>query len=250
LITFQKLGEFGRLGNQLFQIASTIGIATKNNAGYVFPTWKYSHFFEKEIPQSDDIVFQDSYHEKTFTYQSIHLDSHVDWNLSGFFQSEKYFLHCRELIRSFLTLKTEHENYIQEKYGQYLKYPTCAIHVRRGDYLVVPENHPVQPLDYYRQAMEIVGNDNLFIVCSDDVAWCKENFKGPNFVFIEGEMDIIDMFVMSKCTNQIIANSSFSWWGAWLNAHQSKKLIAPSQWFGPGINDSWRDIYLKEMIVI
>jgi hypothetical protein len=98
--------------------------------------------------------------------------------------------------------------------------------------------------------MEVVGNNGLFIVCSDDMAWCKDNFKGANFVFIEGEMDIIDLLIMSKCKNQIIANSSFSWWSAWLNTNKSKKVIAPAQWFGPGINDSWQDIYLEETIVI
>jgi hypothetical protein len=91
MITFLKLGEFGRLGNQLFQIASTIGIAAKNNTSYVFPTWKYSHFFENEIPQSDEIIVQDSYYERAFTYQSIHLGDDVDWNLSGFFSRKNIF---------------------------------------------------------------------------------------------------------------------------------------------------------------
>ena len=84
-------------------------------------------------------------------------------------------------------------------------------------------------MDYYSQAMEKMGGP--FLVFSDDIAWCKDNFKGFDITFVEGEEDFIDLYLMARCRNNIIANSSFSWWAAWLNPDPHKKVIAPAMWF-------------------
>ena len=94
------------------------------------------------------------------------------------------------------------------------------------------------------------NNCENFIIFSDDIKWCKNNFIGDKFTFIEGEKDYIDLWLMSLCNHNIIANSSFSWWGAWLNQNPNKKVIAPINWFGPEKKLNPKDIYCKNWIKI
>ena len=124
------------------------------------------------------------------------------------------------------------KNRINEKYR--LEENTCSIHVRRGDY-IGNGLHEVCHLEYYLEAVEEMKSRteiDKFIVFSDDIAWCKENFIGENFLFIENNSNIEDLYLQTQCTNNIICNSSFSWWGAWLNANPNKVVIAPECWYG------------------
>jgi hypothetical protein len=107
---------------------------------------------------------------------------------------------------------------------------TISLHIRRGDYVSNP-NHPVQDIEYYRQALNVLP-DLPVIVFSDDPEWCNEQefFSSERFAISEGNTTDADMCLMSLCQYHIIANSSFSWWGAWLA--QSKHVIAPKNWFG------------------
>ena len=106
-----------------------------------------------------------------------------------------------------------------------------SLHIRRGDYLYNP-NHPVQPIEYYKKALEQMPKDLPVIVFSDDSQWCREHefFEDNRFMISEDNEDHYDLCLMSMCGYHIIANSSFSWWGAWLA--KSKKIIAPKDWFG------------------
>lgn len=258
IITFKELGSYGRLANQLFQIASTIGIATRNNQQYIFPKWSYSKFFKNPIPQIekhelDKIDFK-LYSEKHFHFADTTLEG--DWNLFGYFQSEKYFKHCEEFIRSYFEFKEDYTRYLEEKYGKYLDGKTCSLHVRRGDYIKQRDCY-LCPVEYYRKAFHEFDGDTVFLVFSDDLNWCKQVFVWDHFVFVEGEPDIMDLYLMSMCKNNIIANSSFSWWGAWLNKNERKKVIAPSQWLGWTLSNiktkdlipnNWIKIKLRENI--
>jgi hypothetical protein len=105
-------------------------------------------------------------------------------------------------------------------------------------------------MDYYRNAIAEFSDDTRFLVFSDDIQWCKENFKGDNFHFIEGEKDYVDLYLMSLCNNNIIANSSFSWWGAWLNNTPNKKVIAPKQWFGKAKQLNTKDLIPETWIIL
>jgi hypothetical protein len=89
-----------------------------------------------------------------------------------------------------------------------------------------------------------------FLIFSDDIEWCKNNFKGPEFYFSENEIDIEDLFLMSLCDNHIISNSSFSWWGSWLCKKEGKKIISPRLWFRAGSNINERDIHTEKMITL
>lgn len=241
MLTFQNFTMRGRLGNQMFRVASTIGIATRNKVPYAFPEWicdrskrNYGAFFERPLPGLDPSVRIDrKIGEGAFSYKDIDLPAGVS-TLHGYFQTERYFEHCRELVRRHLEPKLSVLAKLREKYGSMEN--SCSLHVRRGDYLGQQDCFPVLDIGYYKRAMEFVtsrSNVEKFFVFSDGIEWCKQNFKG-NFHFVEGNLDIEDMFLMSMCSHHIIANSSFSWWGAWLNANQEKVVVAPAVWFGPG----------------
>ncbi len=106
-----------------------------------------------------------------------------------------------------------------------------AIHIRRGDYVNNPFYVDLTETDYYDRAMKFFPNDS-FLVFSDDIEWCKGYFDGPQFDFSEGNDDVTDMNLMAGCKGVIMANSSFSWWAAYLS---KGKVIAPKQWFTDGV---------------
>lgn len=165
-----------------------------------------------------------------FHYTKIRPEKNTCYD--GFFQSEKFFKHREREIRTLFEPSTEIIKYIQTKYPFIFNTDVTSIHVRRGDYLKLSHIHPPQSIDYFNKAIETIGKNSTFLVFSDDIEWCKETFKGSNFIF-SNEKDYIELFMMSFCKNNIMSNSSFSWWGSWLNKTPDKKVIAPSLWFLP-----------------
>jgi len=236
MITYKNLGQKGRLGNQLFQIATTISCALENNDQYAFPNWNYEKFFNLHNCFSNNISYQNNYEEPFFHYQKITYKK--DLNINGFFQSYKYFDNNKDLIKKIFT-----STYNLPETN------ITSIHVRRGDYLQFSNYHTVLGMDYYNKAMEICPSTEYYIF-SDDITWCKNNFKGNQFTFISGNNEVLDLSMMSKCENQIIANSSFSWWGAYLNNNLNKKVIAPSKWFGPASTHNIKDLFPTDWINI
>lgn len=163
-----------------------------------------------------------------FHYTKIKPESGVCYD--GFFQSEKFFKHKESYIRHMFEPSDDIMNYIKSKYPFLFTENITSLHVRRGDYLKLSHVLPPQTLEYYKTAIDIIGKDSKFLVFSDDMQWCKETFSGDNFIF-SNEDDYIELFMMSFCKNNIMSNSSFSWWGSWLNKNQNKKVIAPKIWF-------------------
>ncbi len=217
MITFSKLGQYGRFGNQLWQIASTIGIATKMGVGYCFPKWQYQRYFRNNLPPFIGDSYE-TFYELNSYYNDLDLPKNRDWDLVGYFQSYKYFEHCKKLIKDYFSpLGTwEQEDFV-------------SVHVRRGDYLNLTRIHPVLPLDYYKEAIRLFpGRD--FVIFSDDIDWCKENFIGGKYFYSVGHSEESDFFDMMYCKDNIIANSSFSWWAAWLNPNPDKIVVAPKVW--------------------
>jgi hypothetical protein len=226
-VTFIELGHAGRMGNCLFQVACTIGYSKKYNVPFCFPKWKYQDMFS--IPQQyfidkESISIDNTYQETRYTYSEIPFQENC--SLSGYFQSTKYFDNCKEYVKDFLTPKEEYD----------LK-DYCCIHVRRGDYFRYPLHHPVQPMQYYMDAVEKIGC-NKFMVFSDDIEWCQDNFDDSVFTINECTSTESDFSKMVSCSNFIISNSSFSWWAAWLSKNENKKVITPNNWFGPKLKDT------------
>jgi hypothetical protein len=251
----------GGLANMLFQIAATKSFSLDkgvdcsfpnfntvldylNNDTFYNPTLKHSYdykIFLGHINTSKPKNTIPTYYFP-FEYQNIQLPDD-EFFIDGFFQSEKYFKHNRDKILEYFKIPKSILKTIQEKYGNLLNKRTTSIHVRRGDYEKHPNHHPMQSINYYLESIEELKKEtDLFMVFSDDIEWCKNNIKLANCVYIEGEKDYIELFLMSKCDNNIISNSSFSWWGAWLNANKNKIVIGPKQWFGPAIKHYTGDI--------
>lgn len=160
--------------------------------------------------------------------------------LDGYFQCEKYFKDIREIILKQFTINQDISNYTKEIKNKIQNFQnSCSLHIRRGDFVNSTNIniHGACDIEYYKKAMkyleEKVVNINYFIF-SDDIEWVKENLAIQNAIYIDSKEKRIpheDIYLMSLCKNNIIANSSFSWWGAWLNQNEKKMVIAPKRWF-------------------
>lgn len=250
----------GGIGNILFQIATTYSYSKQNgkkltlskeNAFIVHKNIEhYQNNILKNIEFSNFIKPTHQYNENGFHYQEI-LNYDSDLLLFGYFQSEKYFKNFEAEIRD---LFISYEVMLSDNIKNLLDNEnTCSIHIRRGDYLNSPNHHPTQNMNYYMKAIKKMPKDSVFLIFSDDINWCKENFPdmSEKFKFIEGLEDYEDLKIMSLCKNNIICNSTFSWWGAWLNKNNEKIVIAPSIWFGPAYsNYKTDDLYCDGWIKI
>ncbi|MEN0054053.1 MAG: alpha-1,2-fucosyltransferase [Mucilaginibacter sp.] len=159
--------------------------------------------------------------------------------LDGYFQSEKYFNHIRPLLlREFSFSELQGKPALMMNNIKARK-TSVAIHVRHGDYLKpeIAAYHGVLPLSYYTKAIAYVDSVTAhahYFIFSDDMPWCRENFAflKDRITFTDvGEQDWVDLALMSSCNHQVVANSSFSWWAAWLNPAHEKIVIAPEKWF-------------------
>lgn len=260
IVTFEKLGNNGRLGNQLFQIAAAIGYSVKHESKINIPVWfcsytqkNMSDYFKNKINQTDGrIHFDFVYTERFFDYSEIDCKNNLRINLHGYFQSEKYFENCKEEIRFYFTPDEKVLSRIYKKYKKNLLSNTCSVHIRRGDYIDHPI-HGVCDLNYYISAMKLIKSKKdigNFLIFSDDIEWCKANIIGDDIFYVEGNMDIEDLFLMSLCNDHIISNSSFSWWGSWLCNYDDKIIISPRRWFTEKSAMTYNDIHTKEMILI
>lgn len=251
----------GGLGNIMFQIAATKSISINKNTDCAFPNLNsYLTFLNNERLHNPSLqhaheylnVFKNINYSKPnraiptinfpFHYVNLDLPDH-DFYIDGFFQSEKYFSnHRKEILELFRPLP-QIEELISTKYSEYLKHKITSVHVRRGDYLRFPNHHPAQTIEYYKNSINFLkSKTDIFLIFSDSIDWCEENFKDDNVFFIKNEKDYIELYLMSMCNNNIICNSSFSWWGAWLNNNNDKIVIGPQKWFGSAIHHDESDI--------
>ena len=238
----------GGLGNQMFQYAYARCLSLKYNQDFYLDIKNYSHPLElRSFTLSDfpnlDLNFNSVLPTGTqtlsdsFNHIDIQLNQNQNYYLEGYWQSEKYFKDCEQTIREDFSYDTKTKLMLLGKYPQLSK-NTISLHVRRGDYLTSNGAHPIQTIEYYEKSVNIIGEYDYIMIFSDDITWCKENLKFPNMVFVEGNTDVQDLWCMSLCKNNIIANSSFSWWAAWLNVNDSKVVVSPQRWFGLPLNTS------------
>ena len=233
----------GGLGNMMFQIASIYSLALDNKSKCVFKHQKSlnqgncSSTYVNNIFRNIDFslnslsYFQYRYYEDDFTYMPLPYRDNTIYD--GYFQSHLYFQHNREKIKElFCVEKHEVDN------------SKIAVHIRRGDYIDYHDTHVnlLEKTDYYKNAFDYFGKNSEYIIFSDDIEWCKKNITLSNVQYSESGIDHEDMCKMSQYTKKIIANSSFSWWSAWLT-NDCEKIIAPKQWFGKKGVSNWHTIY-------
>jgi len=248
-----NINNFGwRLGNQMFQLATAIAVAEKAETAVAFPEWKYAEIFEGDFtPVSFHSMLRIIHKEPGFHYTEISPKENMI--LDGYFQSEKYFKDC-DKVKEMFKIKQDIIDSVYEKNKELLdRDNVVSVHLRRGDYLNFPEHHLVMNLNYFMKAMKKFPKDSIFLVFSDDTEWCKNNFPGigEKFFIIEGQSDVEDFAMMTMCDHNCIANSSFSWWAAWLNDNPEKIVVAPEKWFGTAYAD-WNtdDLYCDDWIKI
>ena len=232
MISYSNLGQkgHGNLGNQLFQIASCIGIAKHFNTEVGFPDWEYEKYFENPLPK-DNRLFKEKFAFRNKKEQHFHFDFNQfsnDCDITGWLQSEKYFEDCKEEIKK------------QFKFNElgmlnrFAPVNSIAISIRRGDYVNNP-NYALLPISYYIGALvkEFPDYHNYnIIIFSDDMEYCKLHFDClPNVYYAEGSA-IEQLCLASLCDHFILANSTFSWWCGWLGEKEHSKVIKPNYHFG------------------
>ena len=246
----------GGLGNQMFQIAATINVAIKNKYNFMFnsSTWgarggaaltfqashpnSYLNTVYRKIPFNKSVMgFASVYNEPHFHYKEIECEDNTI--LNGYFQSEKYFKDSEKIIRKIFYPSKNITDAFFEKYGAHKN--IVGIHVRRGEFLKDSQHHPPCEVEYYQSAMNKLKNiDGVkFLFVSDDINWCKKHFEGN--LFSDNLNDVDDFYDLVMCDHNIIANSTFSWWSAWLNSNPEKIVIAPKKWFGPAYSGTILD---------
>lgn len=243
MLTFSQLGNYGRLGNQLFQIASTIGIARKNDMSVSLPKWEYEKYFNLH---ANEFIISEPHKigENQFQYQNYIFDRYQDYDLHGYFQSEKYFENCKDQIKRIFTFQGWFKEDVLIKISNAKNLitlqPLIAISVRRGDY-VNNSNYVQIGLDYYSRALELMPKDAQVIVFSDDLNWCKDHMHTliqshtDSIIYTDGLSEIESLCLLSMCDHFIIPNSTFAWWGAWLGEKEHTITVAPTGWFGEGM---------------
>jgi hypothetical protein len=189
--------------------------------------------------------------EKDFSFDSDMLNVKDNVYLDGYWQSEKYFIDIEQIVRREFAFKTDPTEKNRQASNIIISSESVSVHIRRGDYVTLPQAnafHGLCPAEYYRSASDKIAKQvskPVFFIFSDDITWVKDNLKlGHETIFIDHndpDHGYEDLRLMSLCKHHIIANSSFSWWGAWLNPSPHKIVIAPQIWFQKASHDT-RDL--------
>lgn len=260
VLTFSNLGYSGRLGNQLWQIASTIGLAESHGFEFGFPEWPYAPYFEVGAfcgPVPEAAVEAGSLLPKEGRPFS-RLEKHSEWRKS-YLQDYSLFRHHEMLVRELLSptapaedMVASHEDYLA------LPHPVLALHVRRGDnatsHLRNEQGyHPLRPNSYYQEAVKRYPEAASIAVFSDDLPWCRTHvpeivgrndvyyFEGgparprecePNYHTADVQ-DWVDLLAMTHCDYFVCSNSTYSWWGAFLSGTAGENITYPTPFYGP-----------------
>ena len=255
----------GQLGNQCFQIATTFSHAWDHDATplipdliknpyYNIPTNREKIFWriQTENP-SPSIAF--NYVEKATHY--VPMPYHANMKLKGYFQSEKYFRKHKDKIIDLFAPSQEILNYLKEKYSHIINHPkTVSMHYRSYQKGLYHWENSMNKFycdngkEYLQKAVSLFSKDALFVVFSNDIKWCKANLHdvAQHLIFIENEPYYHDFYLMSLCKHNIISNSSFSWWAAYLNRNPKKIVVAPINWFTKNSGFSSKDLIPDEWI--
>lgn len=239
MFTYRQLGTNGALGNQLWQIAGTYGLATQAGEDILFPAWDYMPYFS--VPESlfasscDCLIPADARDLSPDYLQGMHY----------------WWMYSNDIFRMLRPSEMVLE-WIDKRYAGIDLASMTAVHVRRANNLSLPDHHPVPPLSYFEEAIERTGDDSNLIVFTDDKQWVKEQDIFSSALVAEGvpsNVDVMeltkyaprslpeaafDLLTMTFCNKVIISNSSFSWWGALLS--QSPEVYYPSRWYGPALS--------------
>ena len=250
----------GGLGNQMFQIAHTYAQGLRNGVEVKFKPVAYTPMQAHQPTKYLDNIFRKIKFEDFTTnqkqikagwpFEEINPPLNDNIEFFGYFQSSKNFYGFNEEIKKLFSPSQIFLEKIYQKYPQLQNKNNISIHIRRGDYLKISDILPVVDISYIQKCMETISEyDNIFVF-SDDKIWVKENIKFENIIYVDGLEDYEELWTISLCRINITVNSSFSWWGAYLNENENKLVFTPSIWFGPQGEKNYEDIYEKNWIKI
>jgi hypothetical protein len=279
----------GGLGNQLFQLFTTIAYSINHKRKLIFPyadklytgTIRYTYWdsflytlkmyttYDNKHPFTNDMLtLFVRYKERTFEYNEIPASGYDKLLLFGYYQSYKYFENEKNSIFSLIRLRKQQENILLENplFSSYKN--KISMHFRIGDYKEIQNCHPLMPYEYYENSLDYIVNHknndkdkkfNVFYFCqkednvivSDVVNRLKEKFTNVSFFKVDDELpDWKQLLLMSCCGDNIIANSTFSWWGAYFNENSDKIVCYPNKWFGVSVNNNVMDLFPPEWVEI
>ncbi len=262
-MTFGAIGNYGRLGNQFFQAASTIGIALSRGLKPDFP----SSISQTDLGslcglhgtlQPKDLDTSYVVHEEHGTYYNISLPVESRMiSLFGYFQSPLYFDNYRAELKSLFKINAQITKQILEELPEIKSSTSVALHIRRGDYLNLGHIYKNLDIDYYIKALNSLDKVDTVIITSDDITWCRKNFQMLPYKIIFSPLGdhLHDFALLALSKNLIMSNSSFSWWAAYLKMLHfgNGTVIAPKPWYtpdGPLTKLNRNDFYLSHWKVI
>ena len=251
----------GGLGNQMFQIAKALSESFNHNLPCFFKSHSFIPMegrqptnYEKNIFRN--VIFDDTkipsvrVSEPSWSY---HNDKHLynqPTEFYGYFQSSKNFLSYGEKIKKIFLPTDEFIKKIKQFYPEVFEKNSVSIHVRRGDYIGISNILPVIDKSYIDECVNTIGNYSKIFIFSNDKEWVKNNLSYQNSTVVEGLEDYEELWMMSLCNHNVMSNSSFSWWGSYLNLNEDKKIFVPSTWFGPQGETYYQDVYEDNWIKI
>lgn len=264
----------GGLGNQLFQISVVIALANEIGCEYTFVLNQFDGCRQGNPPNTYyDNVFSKLKFVKSLPKQTMQIVNEIKYGydnltskinknasiviLNGYFQSELYFKNFKKEIKDIFTPSMGYESYLSKHTSVFERFPkicdinNCFIGVRRGDYLKYNHLHLPCQIDFYKNAIKLMNEryiiDNFYIL-SDDLDWCKSQFIGNNYVFLENiDQDYIQLYCMAMFNKYIISNSSFYWWGSYLSKYDNPTIICPKYWIN---KPDYETIYRDNMIIL
>ncbi len=256
----------GGLGNQLFQIAAVLHYAKKFDYKPVINDVKKLHdregdvggytyfdvFDEQNLFQLKKINynrFYNYYQEKNPKDHFIKIPKNI--LLIGYFAGARFTDFVKQEMLEYLlgtkSVKTKIDTIYSVMIEKLGTEELLSVHIRRGDYLKLSKFHANLTIDYYEKGVKKFPENMPIIIFSNDRDWCEEVFseKFKNPLYFVSEVDYIELLLMSKIKNNIIANSTFSWWSAYMNEHKDKRVLAPKKWFGPEGPKDWSHLYCE-----
>jgi len=246
----------GGLGNQMFQISNAICQGLKNNVPSIFQSVAYTPMQANQPTKYLNNIFKNVKFVGSLSGYKVvnspweYVDLNINWDspiqFNGFFQSSKNFLEFKDKIVEIFSPNETEIFKLKEKYPEINNENTVSIHVRRGDYLTIGNVLPVIDITYIDKCVKLIGEYSYIFIFSDDKKWVKDNLNYPNTIIVDDLEDYEDLWLISLCNHNIMSNSSFSWWGSFLNNHKNKKVFVPNIWFGPMGEKNYHDIYEPE----